>query len=64
MSDELFSLPPETETRWATFESPTGEKGYALFERQDYWSSCAYFYLDRPENGLPTLASAADRIAG
>ena len=35
-----------------------------LFERQDDWSSCAYFYLDRPENNLPALAPVADRIAG
>jgi hypothetical protein len=26
-----------------------------LFERQDDWSSCAYFYLDAPENGLAPL---------
>ena len=26
-----------------------------LFERQDDWSSVAYFYLDRPENGLPAI---------
>jgi hypothetical protein len=35
-----------------------------LFERQDDWSSCAYFYLDRPENGLPRLPSAEERIRG
>jgi hypothetical protein len=35
-----------------------------LFERQDDWSSVAYFYLDRPENGLGPLAPAADRTAG
>jgi hypothetical protein len=34
------------------------------FERSDDWSSCAYFYLDRPENGLPRLAPVAERIAG
>jgi hypothetical protein len=34
------------------------------FERSDDWSSCAYFYLDRPENGLPKLAPVAERIAG
>jgi hypothetical protein len=34
------------------------------FERSDDWSSCAYFYLDRPENGLPPLAPVASRIAG
>lgn len=33
-----------------------------LFEREDDWSSCAYFYLDRPENGLPPLAPVALRI--
>jgi hypothetical protein len=35
-----------------------------LFERQDDWSSCAYFYLDRPENGLPPLDAAELRIRG
>ena len=35
-----------------------------LFERADDWSSCSYFYLDRPENGLPALAPVAERIAG
>ena len=34
------------------------------FERSDDWSSCAYFYLDRPENGRPPLAPAGSRIAG
>jgi hypothetical protein len=33
-------------------------------ERQDDFSSCAYFYLDRPENGLPKLAPFADRAKG
>lgn len=40
------------------------DNGYGLFERQDDWSSCAYFYLDRPTNDLPALAPAADRIVG
>ena len=35
-----------------------------LFERQDDWSSVAYFYLDRPENGLPALAPVTERTAG
>ena len=34
-----------------------------LFERGDDWSSCAYFYLDRPANNLPALAPLAERIA-
>ncbi|MCW5976421.1 MAG: DUF2961 domain-containing protein [Bryobacteraceae bacterium] len=35
-----------------------------LFERQDDWSSCAYFYLDKPENSLPALAPVAERTKG
>ena len=35
-----------------------------LFERQDDWSAVAYFYLDRPENGLPALAPVAARTEG
>ncbi len=34
------------------------------FERADDWSSCAYFYLDRPENDLPALDPAEKRLAG
>ena len=34
------------------------------FERADDWSSCAYFYLDRPENDLPPLAPVARRVEG
>jgi hypothetical protein len=40
------------------------EKGYGIYEREDDWSSCAWFYLDRPENGLPPLAPVAERVAG
>lgn len=35
-----------------------------LFERQDDWSSCVYFYLNRPENQLPPLAPVSKRIEG
>jgi Protein of unknown function (DUF2961) len=35
-----------------------------LFERADDYSSCSYFYLDRPENGLPALAPVAERVKG
>lgn len=35
-----------------------------LFERADDYSSVAYFYLDRPENGLGPLASVAERTRG
>lgn len=34
------------------------------FERAgDDWASCAWFYLDRPENGLPPLAPVGERIS-
>ena len=32
-----------------------------LFERQDDWSSCAYFYLDNPTSSLPELAPLDQR---
>jgi len=35
-----------------------------LFERQDDWSAVAYFYLDKPENGLPPIVSADTRMKG
>ena len=35
-----------------------------IFEREDDWSSCAYFYLDRPESGLPPIEGVAKRIEG
>jgi hypothetical protein len=45
--------------------SPEGKSAdYGLFERQDDWSSCAYFFLDRPSNELPLLAPVAKRVAG
>lgn len=34
---------------------------YQLFEREDDWSSCSYFYLDEPENKLPSLISLQGR---
>jgi hypothetical protein len=34
------------------------------FERSDDYSSCAYFYLDRPENNLPPLAAVGQRTQG
>jgi hypothetical protein len=41
------------------------EKGsIGLFERQDDWSSCAYFYLDKPEDNLPPIQSAELRMKG
>ncbi len=41
------------------------EKGSdGLFERQDDWSCVAYFYLDRPEDGLSPLEPAEARMKG
>ncbi len=37
---------------------------YGLFERQDDWSCCAYFYLDNPESNLPALAPVGERVMG
>ena len=32
-----------------------------LFEREDDWSCCTYFYLDKPENNLPELMDVSER---
>ncbi len=34
------------------------------FERTDDYSSCTYFYLDRPENNLPPLDPVSRRVEG
>jgi hypothetical protein len=39
-------------------------KHYGLMERRDDVSSCAYFYLDRPEHDLPALPPVKERAAG
>jgi len=44
--------------------NPPNDLPSNLFERNDDWSSCCYFYLDRPENNLPPLATVADRTSG
>ena len=53
--------PGKTPVDWTQGE---GLKDYGLFEREDDWSSCAYFFLDRPENDLPALQSVEERTAG
>jgi hypothetical protein len=35
-----------------------------LFEREDDWSSCAYFYLDKPDSKLPSLQTVEERVKG
>jgi hypothetical protein len=42
---------------------PSIPEGWCNFWRQDDWSSTAYFYLDRPVNELPPLASLDERTA-
>ncbi len=37
---------------------------YVLFEREDDWSATAYFYLDKPENGLVKIMPCDERTAG
>ena len=52
------------EQKMHDLEKAAAAQGYILFERQDDWSSCCYFYLDRPESGLPPLAEVGQRIEG
>jgi hypothetical protein len=42
---------------------PSLPDGHANFYRSDDVAAVAYFYLDRPENGLPPIAAAAERMA-
>ena len=44
------------------FSKSAGLFKYGLFERQDDWSSCAYFYLDSPGNNLPEIDPIEKRI--
>ncbi len=43
---------------------PSLPDGWTNFYREDDWSAVAFFYLDRPENGLPPLAGVAERTVG
>ncbi|HEX8381920.1 MAG TPA: glycoside hydrolase family 172 protein [Sphingomonas sp.] len=44
--------------------TPGLPEGWTNFYRSDDVASVAYFYLDRPENGLPRIAPVAQRLAG
>lgn len=47
--------------------SRTDLPDFELFEREDRWNSCAYFYLDRPDHDLsgpPSLAERARALPG
>ena len=50
------------ENRTLDDEDLPGDK-WCNFWRCDDWSATAYFYLDRPENGLPPLAPVEERLA-
>ncbi|MCE5229960.1 DUF2961 domain-containing protein [bacterium] len=55
-------------TEAGTIVAPKDKLGatlrYRYYERQDDWAACAWFYLDKPTNGLPEIAPAKERIAG
>lgn len=53
-----FYMKPENAIDW---NNPNIAK-YGYMERRDDVSSCAYFYLNKPENDLPPLISRDDRI--
>jgi hypothetical protein len=42
---------------------PVSGGGWVNYFRQDDYSAVAFFYLDKPENQLPTIAPVAERIA-
>jgi hypothetical protein len=46
------------------FDDPRHPQGGVNYYRSDDVSATAYFYLDRPVNGLPPLAPAAARVDG
>lgn len=55
-------------TEAGTIVAPKDKLGttprYRYYERQDDWAACAWFYLDKPTNGLPKIAPASERMAG
>lgn len=57
-----FKLLEETHLDPLTSKEMTS--GALHYYRVDDYSSCAYFYLDRPTNGLPVIAPLAERVAG
>ncbi|MGE5377240.1 MAG: DUF2961 domain-containing protein, partial [Bacteroidota bacterium] len=45
-----------------TAMDPNQLEPFQLFEREDDWSSCCYFYLDKTENHLSPLISLEERL--
>ncbi|MCD9025934.1 glycoside hydrolase family 172 protein [Cohnella silvisoli] len=52
------------EQREIDFATEEDIPDYGNFERQDDWSSCAYFYLDHPFSMLPELDAVEARVHG
>lgn len=46
-----------------TLKDPSLPEGWTNFYRSDDVSAVAYFYLDRPDDGLPAIAPAMERTA-
>ena len=46
-----------------SLSDPALPDGHTNFYRSDDVAAVAYFYLDRPENGLPPIGPAAERMA-
>lgn len=44
------------------FTNEDDTPAYSLFEREDTWAGCAYFYLDKPVNELPGLPVVEKRV--
>jgi hypothetical protein len=50
-------------TSGKALSGPSLPDGHTNYYRSDDVAAVAYFYLDRPENGLPAIASSAERRA-
>ncbi len=61
VTDKLMELGDGT--KFIDIENIDAMADYVLFEREDDWSATAYFYLDKPENGLPAIAGYDERVA-
>ncbi|MDQ6786378.1 MAG: DUF2961 domain-containing protein [Acidobacteriota bacterium] len=62
------SRPPIVENKRTLYRAgaglvPMDTSKNGEFERSDDWSSCVYFYLDKPADNLPPIDSVEKRIA-
>ena len=51
-----------TKMEQVDFSNSSSTPDYGAYERMDDWSSCVYFYLDRPESELPELIAYPKRV--